>query len=174
MTGMQVCSDFYYYRGGVYTYEYGEALGTHAICVVGYSDIENCWICKNCWGTDWGEAGFFRIAYGQCGIDDTIQYVAYDPLDPAPVFRIKGGIYYLQSGHKVSLDISARSNRGAAIRYSAENLPAGARYDAESGLFSWTPDRGLTGSFVVVFSAADELNVSCSEFTFIVSDYFDV
>jgi hypothetical protein len=37
--------------------------------VVGYDDDHGCWICKNSWGTGWGEGGFFRIAYGQCGID---------------------------------------------------------------------------------------------------------
>nr|MDO8133672.1 DUF4114 domain-containing protein [Candidatus Njordarchaeum guaymaensis] len=26
------------------------------------------WICKNSWGRGWGEAGWFRIAYGECGI----------------------------------------------------------------------------------------------------------
>ncbi|NJR65541.1 MAG: hypothetical protein HC772_09860 [Leptolyngbyaceae cyanobacterium CRU_2_3] len=64
-----VYSDFYYYSGGVYRYVSGNLEGGHCISVVGYDDTEGCWICKNSWGESWGEAGFFRIGYGECGID---------------------------------------------------------------------------------------------------------
>ena len=74
VTGMEVSSDFFYYRGGIYTPEYGDVTGTHAICVVGYDDFENCWICKNCWGTEWGESGWFKIAYGECGIGSSFAF----------------------------------------------------------------------------------------------------
>jgi C1A family cysteine protease len=42
--------------------------------VIGFSDLAGCWICKNSWGSGWGDAGFFRIAYGQCGIDSTYPF----------------------------------------------------------------------------------------------------
>lgn len=64
-----VYDDFYSYSSGVYTHVSGNDLGGHCICIVGYDDNQGCWICKNSWGADWGENGFFRIAYGQCGID---------------------------------------------------------------------------------------------------------
>ena len=72
---MAVFQDFISYAGGIYTYAWGQLLGYHAITVVGYSDVDGCWICKNSWGTCWGEpplgkplpqpAGWFRIAYGE-------------------------------------------------------------------------------------------------------------
>jgi C1A family cysteine protease len=65
-----VYEDFYYhYTSGVYTHVSGNAVGGHCVCIVGYDDAQNCWIAKNSWGTGWGESGFFRIGYGQCGID---------------------------------------------------------------------------------------------------------
>jgi C1A family cysteine protease len=65
-----VYSDFMNYRSGVYARTASSTLrGYHAVCCVGYSDDEGCWICKNSWGEDWGESGYFRIAYGQCEID---------------------------------------------------------------------------------------------------------
>ena len=179
-TSFFVYDDFIHWNGrGVYVWNGVETMvGGHAVGIVGWKDdpaVVNggYWICKNSWGTAWGENGFFRIAYGQCGIDELIEYVAYDPLQPAPVFRIKGGIYYLQSGHAVSMDISARSNHGAAIRYSAENLPAGAEYDLESGKFSWTPSRGQSGTWPVSFFAADDGCTTRLEITFVVADYFN-
>jgi C1A family cysteine protease len=39
------------------------------ISVVGYNDAGKYWICKNSWGTGWGESGFFCIAYNTCGLD---------------------------------------------------------------------------------------------------------
>jgi C1A family cysteine protease len=63
--------DFFNYRAGVYSHVAGAEAGYHCVEVVGYSDPDGCWICKNSWGDTWGENGYVRIAYGQCGIDDT-------------------------------------------------------------------------------------------------------
>jgi uncharacterized protein YdeI (BOF family) len=41
----------------------------HALCVIGYDDTQQAWLCKNSWGTGWGMGGYCYIAYGQCGID---------------------------------------------------------------------------------------------------------
>jgi C1A family cysteine protease len=68
---IHVYDDFYTYHSGVYTHVSGGSSGYHCVEVVGYSDLEGCWIVKNSWGPGWGDQGFFKIAYGQCGIDDT-------------------------------------------------------------------------------------------------------
>ena len=68
---MDVDSDFFDYSGGVYSYQYGDYVGGHCVCIVGYDDAEGCWICKNSWGLEWGDPndpGWFKIAYGECGI----------------------------------------------------------------------------------------------------------
>lgn len=64
-----VYGDFYLYRSGIYHHVSGELKGGHCICVVGYNDAQQFWICKNSWGPDWGESGFFNIRYGDVGID---------------------------------------------------------------------------------------------------------
>lgn len=66
---MAVYRDFFYYKNGVYSHATGDLAGYHAICCIGYNDDEEYWICKNSWGADWGEYGFFKIAYGQADID---------------------------------------------------------------------------------------------------------
>lgn len=64
-----VYEDLFSYRGGVYRPVAGAPAGGHCVAIIGYDDQAGCWICQNSWGTDWGEQGFLRIAYGQCGID---------------------------------------------------------------------------------------------------------
>lgn len=42
----------------------GEAVvGGHAVLVVGYDDGERLFICRNSWGPDWGDAGYFYMPY---------------------------------------------------------------------------------------------------------------
>lgn len=65
-----VYQDFFSYKSGVYRHVSGTAAGGHCVEIIGYNDSQRCWICKNSWGTNWGEAGFFRIAYGQCRIEE--------------------------------------------------------------------------------------------------------
>ena len=69
VAAMAVYSDFMTYKSGIYRHVVGNLVGYHAVCVVGYDDTLGCWIAKNSWNTGWGEKGFFRIRYGECGID---------------------------------------------------------------------------------------------------------
>jgi len=66
LAGMAVYNDFFAYTGGIYQKTAGSTLsGYHCICVVGYDDSQQCWLLKNSWGSNWGESGFCRLAYGQ-------------------------------------------------------------------------------------------------------------
>ncbi len=38
-------------------------IGGHAVCAVGYDDSVSRWICRNSWGPDWGQAGYFQMPY---------------------------------------------------------------------------------------------------------------
>jgi C1A family cysteine protease len=65
VASMYVYNDFYSYRTGIYKYTTGSYVGAHAVLVVGYDDVNQCFIVKNSWGTGWGEAGYFKIAYSE-------------------------------------------------------------------------------------------------------------
>ena len=178
-TGFTVYEDFPYYNGGVYIWDgHSEIIGGHAVDLIGWQDDPSItnggyWICKNSWGEDWGEDGFFNIGYGQCGIDEMIAWAFWDPSQTSPVFKIKVGIRYAGVGHRIELDVSARSNHGATISYSAENLPAGADYDSTTGLFTWIPSPGQEGAHAITFIADDGCEQAHQKGTFIIKNYND-
>jgi C1A family cysteine protease len=66
---MAVYRDFFYYTGGVYHPVTTDLAGYHAVAVVGYDEDQSAWLCKNSWGSAWGEAGWFRLGYGACEMD---------------------------------------------------------------------------------------------------------
>ena len=43
--------------------------------VVGYDDAQQCFIVKNSWGSNWGEAGYFRISYDD--VTDDVKFGSY-------------------------------------------------------------------------------------------------
>jgi len=69
-----VYDDFYlFWRGGakgIYSNVAGKIRGGHAVTVIGYDDVNTCWICKNSWGPAHDNEGCFLIGYGECGIDE--------------------------------------------------------------------------------------------------------
>jgi len=80
--GFQVYQDFQYYRSGVYSHVSGDRVGGHIVCLIGWNNNPPpegkgknkvtppaYFICKNSWGTSWGESGFFRIAQSEIGTD---------------------------------------------------------------------------------------------------------
>lgn len=80
VTSFTVYYDFFSYTNGIYEYDgVSELAGGHAVCVVGYNDNPGYWICKNSWGSSWGDNGYFKIKYGEVGIDDQMYYLEYTP-----------------------------------------------------------------------------------------------
>ena len=69
---------FQLYTSGIYEDKNCGKTSNLAVTVVGYGiegsgdDAVPYWICRNCWGTSWGEEGYFRIIRGsdECGIAD--------------------------------------------------------------------------------------------------------
>ena len=55
--------DFKQYKNGVYEHKWGERVGGHLVALIGYDDNLRCWICKNSWGANWGDGGWFKVSY---------------------------------------------------------------------------------------------------------------
>lgn len=72
---MEVYEDFYNYKTGVYSCTSKIDDGGHFIELIGYDDSGAYFIAKNSWGTDWGESGFFEIAYSE--VTGTTQFGTY-------------------------------------------------------------------------------------------------
>lgn len=68
-TCLYVYDDFFSYQSGIYRHVTGNLAGGHCVSIVGYDDVGGYWMCKNSWGTSWGDQGYFCIAYGDSYID---------------------------------------------------------------------------------------------------------
>jgi len=74
-TGFSVYDDFMSYKEGIYKRsESASFLGGHAVKILGWGSENGTayWIVANSWNTTWGEQGYFRIAHGECGIENCI------------------------------------------------------------------------------------------------------
>lgn len=76
--GMEAFSCFANFRGkGHYAKERGtSAIGAHAVVLIGWD--QQGWVGVNVWDKSWGDDGYFRIKYGECGIENGV--VAGTPL----------------------------------------------------------------------------------------------
>lgn len=62
VTNIRLSPSFTNYEEGVITSLEG-GTANHAVSIFGYNDEKGYWLCKNSWGTDWGEDGWFRVKY---------------------------------------------------------------------------------------------------------------
>lgn len=88
---MTVYQSFMNYVDGVYSpIPFDTFLGSHAICVVGYSSEKKAWLIKNSWGLGWGKDGYAFVSEDTCGIDSAMWEVEVEicnedtPVPPAP------------------------------------------------------------------------------------------
>lgn len=166
---MEVYSDFKYYPGGIYertpsaTYE-----GGHAIVLVGYDDVENYWICKNSWGTDWGEAGYFRIKMGECETGKWVLKLWGVTINNRPpvLFEIEIGNLTIKEGKEFSIQLEASDPDNDTLTYSAYPIPPGAVFNRGTGLFKWTPSHAQSGEYSIRFSVTDGIFEVSEDVTF--------
>lgn len=101
----------------------------HAILLLGWDDNQEwetetgetgqgVWIAKNSWGTEWGEGGFFTIAYGSAGIGTNASFL-YDWQD----YDDDGGIlYYDEAGGIGQLGRGAETQTAwGVVRFTPKN-----------------------------------------------------
>ncbi len=65
-------------------------------------------------------------------------------------------IYPAFPGFEIALPLAASDTDGDRLRYTATNLPDGARLDEQTGVFSWTPTTAQFGAFYVPFTVTDD------------------
>ena len=129
--------------------------------VVGYSDTEQAWICRNSWGTGFGGAahadgtgaGFFKIGYGQCNIDSEPFYGCHGVIPPVTLPLVTG---VSRSADK--LDVFAA---GTERRHVHGRLAAGRHGLAWMVAASRAASRHREHSIHVVSRSADHLDAFC-------------
>ncbi len=161
--GFKIYADFYYnYRSGVYIYNgIAPAVGNHTVVIVGWVDEPSFanggyWICKNSWGKDWGEDGYFRIEYGNARIDDwLVNYGEWYGFNSPPVFEGSIAPIEQREGTTVSFQVRARDDDGDTLFYTITGLPEEASWDQDTGSFTWQTGYLDSGEYVMTVTVSD-------------------
>lgn len=150
---------------GVYRHVTGGHAGYHCVEVIGYSDFENCWICKNSWDTTFADHGFVKIGYGECGIDETSN--DHDPDGSLNRFSMWGvqEVHLAPPPAPKLREIEASINSDGRLEVFAAAIPDGAVWNiwqtaAHSGPWSnISPLGGLVKQLVPVLNSDGRLEV---------------
>ena len=158
---MEVYNDFYSYQSGIYEHVSGSYLGGHGIVIVGYYDdgVDKYWICKNSWGTFWGENGYFNIRMGECKIGTWVmQLWGVTTSNLAPVLadvNLSIVNQTFKEGTEFTIQLQASDPESGSLTYGASPLPAGASFNTSTGLFTWEPTHTQAGNYSIRFSVSD-------------------
>jgi C1A family cysteine protease len=113
---MEVYTDFWYYNeSDIYEQTYGDYQGDLLVDIVGWGNEsgKDYWICKNSWGTGWGDQGWFKIKMGEVSIGTrTMGYVP----------KIRGKVLFYEGhspfyGYNLGANYSEWGNRLASNGY---------------------------------------------------------
>ena len=146
-----VYEDFNYYSGGVYEHVAGEEKGGHAIVIVGYSDSDSAWVCKNSWGPYWGENGYFRIKWGQCGIGQYLPFIWDGTSAPGSFYAQSDTVSFeLKQGESQTVTLSLVNSGQSPVEFAAlkESVPIVFHpntFNAYQDTSWWCGDPGLGG-----------------------------
>jgi hypothetical protein len=156
ITRMEVYSDFYDYKEGIYekTPSATEE-GGHIVAIVGYNQAEGYWICKNSWGTGWGEDGYFRISFGEVEMGKYTWNVSQlKIIDAPPIFEPIGN-QNIDEGKLLAFRVFVVDGNNDPLIYRHTQLPEGANFDSQFGQFTWMPTYYQSGIYNMVFYVSD-------------------
>lgn len=152
VTTMDIYQDFYAYTEGVYSHSWGNYSGGHCVTLVGWDESLDCWIARNSWGPHWGEAGYFRIAYGDSDIGSQTARVTHYPTirvfadaeQVPPGGGCEIGVNLVNTGSRhdgqVELWVEGKQGGGQVYYAGAPTLEAGFEYhDASVVAFTDIP-----------------------------------
>jgi hypothetical protein len=156
VAGFTVYSDFFGYHGGVYHWDrVSPAVGGHAIVIVGYDSNEQYWIVKNSWGSYWGESGYFRIGFGEAGIENYVASIRVSTNAPPTISGLSADRTSPQvQGVTITWTCSASDPEGEPVQY---------RFWVQSSSGSWVMSRDWSGSNAWTWSQAGSgtYNIAC-------------
>ncbi len=157
-----------YYNKENYSYFYPEASSTnHAIVIVGWDDNysasnfvaapdgDGAWLCKNSWGTHWGDEGYFWISYYDASIayfegytvmaaEDYLNNYTYNGAPWPSAYGVSGAIQcanvFTAEGKEILSAISTITrDPGTSVKVSIyKNLPENYTNPTEGTLASYT------------------------------------
>jgi hypothetical protein len=87
-------------------------------------------------------------------LDTELLTITVGNINRFPVFDLIGSKEVLEN-ELLTFTVNATDPDGDGITLSAANLPPGASFDAQSGVFSWTPTLSQEGVYTVTFNATD-------------------
>jgi len=146
--------DFYSYSGGIYHHTSGTWQGGHCIAIVGYDSNQQYWICKNSWGSTWGENGYFRIGFGECNIEASVASIR--AISTATITFQVSGASSDASGTLLTIDGTAYSYGQFPVQFAAWTIasthtvaasdPVSAGSGKRYAWTSWTNGDGLSAA----------------------------
>ena len=165
IASMEVYADFYNYNNGIYEHTLiSQYEGDHCVVLLGYNDDDpnnRYWICKNSWGTNWGEDGFFNIKMGVCEIGKFVIKLEGVTINNQPPvlgnvsLDIAGQTF--REGKEISIQLQGSDPDNGSLSYNVTPLPRGAAINATTGEFTWTPSYTQAGAYSLRFSVSDGL-----------------
>jgi RHS repeat-associated protein len=107
------------------------------------------------WTPSYGAAGTypnatFTISDSLHQVSQAVTFVIAP--NPQPPIVLPPAEVTAREGDPIRIQLQASDPRGAALRYSSDNLPPGATLDPNTGLFLWTPNFNQHGSYKIPFT----------------------
>ena len=126
------------------------------------------------WAPDYNQAGSYPVTFtvtdGLLPAQETITITVINVNRPPTLNMI--GDKTISENQLLVFTISATDPDGDAITYSAQDLPKGATFDANTHTFSWIPVYKQAGTYNVTFAVSDG-NLSSSQTITITASFID-
>ena len=163
-----VYEDYTYYSGGLYEHVTGFFVAGHVVVIYGWDDAEQSWLCKDAQGEGWGENGYCRIKWGECGIGEGVVRIWNDITEQSPFKVVPSKITAkIEAGTSLDTTITITNMNSNILEFTTfdfANEPTfhPSDYNSYDGSSIWCGDEKLNGygNFWIKYLDTPVLNLS--------------